>query len=111
NGCLWVLPGSHKWKTFPHEFRKSNDEEYGGVFIEAEAKFDQSNKVPVHLEPGDILCMHSNLIHCSYRNLSMRKRRGLISAYVTSGDIHLAHVRGHQETSEVFMRDGIRCVL
>jgi len=83
NGCLWVIPGSHQKEILPHEYCKINDTDYAGLFLkDRNISFDTAT--PVILEPGDIVCMHSKLIHSSKENFSQRKRRGLIAAYADS---------------------------
>ncbi len=110
NGCLWTVPGSHRGELFPHELRKSTEDDYAGVFVK-EIHFDEKRAVPIRLEPGDIVCMDSRLLHCSYKNNSSRKRRGLISAFIRSGDYQLGFVEGVPEALEPFVRNGRICGL
>jgi phytanoyl-CoA hydroxylase len=72
NGCLWVLPGSHRegvlWPTRPHgstDFDESS-EAYG--FPD-----DERDAVPVELAPGDAVLFHGYLLH---RSLPNRRRDG-----------------------------------
>ncbi len=104
NGCLWAIPGSHKQDVLPHEFRKSNEENYAGIFLK-DLNIDLSSAIPIILNPGDIACMHSKLIHASTPNLSGRKRRAMIAAYAHKQQIE----RFRNQIEEVplsFLRKG-----
>jgi hypothetical protein len=79
NGCLWVLPGSHRngylWPTRPHddpeEFDPS-DEAYG---------FDAEGAVPVEVLAGSVVFFNGYLLHRSLRNRSGHDRRALVNHY------------------------------
>jgi phytanoyl-CoA hydroxylase len=81
NGCLWVLPGSHRsgviWPTREHgrpdEFDVS-DEAYG---------FDAQGAVPVPVAAGDVVFFNGYLLHRSLRNRSDQKRRALVNHYMS----------------------------
>lgn len=82
NGCLWVLPGSHRtgrlFPTRPHarsdEFDPS-DEAYG---------FDDSDAVPVEVEAGSVVFFNGYLLHRSLRNRSDRTRMALVNHYMNA---------------------------
>ena len=75
NGCLWVLPGSHrngylyplKEHGRPEEFDTA-PESYG---------FDDSEEIPVELEAGSVLFFNGYLLHRSKPNRSEGFRRDL----------------------------------
>jgi len=79
NGCLWVLPGSHRrgylWPTRPHgqpeEFDFA-DESYG---------FDAGGEVAVEVPAGSVVCFNGYLLHRSRRNRSGAPRRALVYHY------------------------------
>ena len=79
NGCLWVLPGSHRhgylWPTRDHgqpdEF-DSADEAYG---------FDDSRAIAVEVPAGSVVFFNGYLLHRSLRNRSERFRRALVNHY------------------------------
>jgi phytanoyl-CoA hydroxylase len=79
NGCVWVLPGSHRngylWPTRPHgevgEFDGA-DESFG---------FDQTAAVPVEVERGSVVFFNGYLLHKSHRNRSDGYRRALVNHY------------------------------
>lgn len=82
NGCLWVLPGSHRrgylWPTRPHgrpdEFDPT-DESYG---------FDDTDAVAVPVSTGDVVFFNGYLLHRSMRNRSDRTRRALVNHYMSA---------------------------
>jgi phytanoyl-CoA hydroxylase len=82
NGCLWVLPGSHRrgslWPTRAHgrpdEFDPS-DEAHG---------FDAGDAVAVEVQTGDVVFFNGYLLHRSLRNRSSRTRRALVNHYMSA---------------------------
>ncbi|MER3452778.1 MAG: hypothetical protein C4344_03675 [Acidimicrobiia bacterium] len=69
NGCIWVIPGSHRAGTVRHHdgpgpFRVGRDDPAGGV--------------PVPVRRGDVLVFSSLLMHRSGPNVSGRDRRAWI---------------------------------
>jgi hypothetical protein len=107
NGCLWAVPGSHLKGIQEHEFRKSDETDYGGPFIKR--PYDPGvTRVSIPLSPGDIVCMHSKLIHASFQNTSSRERRGLITAFVRSGENQILQTVGTPEVTVPFIRSGRR---
>lgn len=104
NGCLWAIPGSHDQNVLPHEFRKSDEHDYAGLFLK-DLNMDISSAIPIVLNPGDIACMDSKLIHASTPNFSGRKRRGMIAAYAKSHLIE-KHKDQIEESTVPFLRNG-----
>lgn len=76
NGCLRVIPGSHKSrKLFKHEKNLSDD-----VILSLElqkSEFDESTAVDVVLEAGQISLHDVYLMHGSEPNTSGKPRRGM----------------------------------
>jgi phytanoyl-CoA hydroxylase len=80
NGCLYVIPGSHKLGLLPHG-KVRNLAEHEAWTDETEG-IDLSKEIPVILNKGDILIFHSLLIHSSTRNRSTRWRRSYVCHYI-----------------------------
>jgi phytanoyl-CoA hydroxylase len=81
NGCLWVIPGSHKLGLLPHGKVKNLDEHEEWTH-ETEG-VDLSKEIPVILKQGDILIFHNLIIHSSTRNRSAsRWRRSYVCHYI-----------------------------
>jgi hypothetical protein len=75
NGCLLVIPGSHKGPVYSHH--------QGGVFVGAvtDPDFDAHDAVPIELKAGGISIHHVRLLHASAPNTSSRPRRLLLYQY------------------------------
>ncbi len=82
NGCLWVLPGSHRsgilYPQRPHgqpeEFDNS-PESYG---------FDDAAEVPVEVKAGSAVFFNGYLLHRSKKNRSNIYRRALVNHYMNA---------------------------
>ncbi len=81
NGCLWVMPGTHKLGLLPHGAVK-NLEEHEHWTEETEG-VDTSKQIPVVMEKGDILFFSELLIHSSNKNRSKNRwRRSYVCHYI-----------------------------
>jgi phytanoyl-CoA hydroxylase len=82
NGCLWVLPGSHRMGRLhpvrdhgrPDEFDPT-DEAYD---------FDDHDAVSVEVAAGDVVFFNGYLLHRSLRNRSGGTRRALVNHYMNA---------------------------
>jgi hypothetical protein len=82
NGCLHVLPGSHREPVHDHVPDARPDANYGYVEI---VDHDMSAAVPVRMEPGDLLVFHSHLMHRSTDNRSEGIRAAMVYHYAEAG--------------------------
>ncbi|XP_006894334.1 PREDICTED: phytanoyl-CoA dioxygenase, peroxisomal [Elephantulus edwardii] len=92
NGCLVVLPGSHKGSLKQHDYPQWE----GGVNIMYHGIQDYNKNSPrVHLvmEKGDTVFFHPLLIHGSGQNKTKGFRKA-ISCHYTSSDGHYIDVKG-----------------
>jgi len=81
NGCLQVVPGSHK----AGEWRKRADsDEFGANEIDASA-YEDAQLQPVPLKAGSMVMFGSLLVHCSAQNTSQLERRALLFSYQPAG--------------------------
>jgi ectoine hydroxylase-related dioxygenase (phytanoyl-CoA dioxygenase family) len=81
NGCLQVVPGSHK----AGQWRKRTDsDEFGANEIDASA-YEDVETVPVPLKAGSMVMFGSLLVHCSAQNTSNLERRALLFSYQPAG--------------------------
>ncbi|MFD0683012.1 phytanoyl-CoA dioxygenase family protein [Actinomadura fibrosa] len=79
NGCLRVIPGSHRDEL--HDVRERDDA--GAVFgVETAVGVDESRAVDLVLEPGDVEVHHPNIMHGSNANDSPYRRCGLTIRYI-----------------------------
>ena len=79
NGCLMVIPASHKGKVYDHH----QDGHFVGAVTEPD--FDDSSAEPVELKAGGISIHHVRTLHASMPNTSAQPRRLLLLMYC-SGD-------------------------
>jgi phytanoyl-CoA hydroxylase len=83
NGCLSVLPGSHRGELEPHEYP---DWDYvNAAFVGVRGVDARAERVHVEMEPGDTLLFHSLLIHGSGRNKTPGFRRAISVHYARTG--------------------------
>ena len=78
NGCLMVMPGTHKYGRLRHG---ESGEQMGADMSRVAALQKRHETVYVELEPGDAVFFHANLLHSSNPNLSDFPRWGLISSF------------------------------
>jgi phytanoyl-CoA hydroxylase len=82
NGCLWVIPGSHR-HGYMHPFKPPTDlVEFDGA--DECHGFDASGAVPVEVTAGSVVFFNGYLLHRSLRNRSTNWRRALVSHYMNA---------------------------
>lgn len=103
NGCMRVIPGSHKQGVLDH----ANARDASNLLFRGERvhTVDESRAVDVVLQPGEMSFHHSNLIHGSNPNTSDEPRIGFIVRFVTNQIQHqdrpLLRVRGGADCSHL----------
>ncbi|MEO8856976.1 MAG: phytanoyl-CoA dioxygenase family protein, partial [Burkholderiaceae bacterium] len=78
NGCLQVIPGSHRLGRIEHG---TVGGQTGADAEVVEQALKRMGQVDVEMEPGDALFFHCNTLHASGRNNSERSRNILLSCY------------------------------
>jgi ectoine hydroxylase-related dioxygenase (phytanoyl-CoA dioxygenase family) len=84
NGCLHVVPGSHREPVHDHVPDRRPGANYGYVEI---VDHDLSAEVAVLLDPGDLLLFDSHLMHFSTDNVSSGVRAAMVYHYAPSGTV------------------------
>jgi phytanoyl-CoA hydroxylase len=84
NGCLHVLPGSHREAVHEHVPDRRPGANYGYVEI---VDHDTSASVPVLMQPGDLLLFDSHLMHRSTDNVSDGIRAAMVYHYAATGTV------------------------
>src|SRR5262249_23283702 len=86
NGCVRVIPGTHKEGQLQHEdtFASHNMASRGQ---EIKVDVDESKAVEFELQPGEFSLHHTMLVHASVPNPSDMRRCGIPIRYIA------AHVR------------------
>ncbi|NKB66043.1 MAG: hypothetical protein GKR89_03175 [Candidatus Latescibacteria bacterium] len=103
NGCLWVIPGSHRAGLIGHASEKESERAYPGV--EADPQ-DRERAVPLEMAPGQVAVLSSLVLHKSEPNRPAGVRRGLVAAYQRAGFV--AHnERGLPQDSCPVLRGGV----
>jgi ectoine hydroxylase-related dioxygenase (phytanoyl-CoA dioxygenase family) len=77
NGCLRVIPGSHRGGMLPG---LEGEGRLGPLFTDP-AAFDESLQLPVVLPAGSLLFFSPSLVHGSEPNDSTERRRAMIFTY------------------------------
>nr|XP_025872236.1 phytanoyl-CoA dioxygenase, peroxisomal isoform X1 [Vulpes vulpes] len=92
NGCLCVLPGTHKGSLKPHDYPNWE----GGVnlmFYGIQDYDENSPRVHLVMEKGDTVFFHPLLIHGSGWNKTQGYRKA-ICCHFSSADCHYIDVKG-----------------
>ncbi len=85
NGCLVVVPGSHKGELLQHE-NPGWEHVNGGYFGAAEIDDQKDQRVHLEMAPGDTVFFHPILLHGSGRNRTQGFRKA-ISAHYSRTDV------------------------
>lgn len=84
NGCMQIIPGSHK-QFIPHV----RDEERDVFEEKAHPSFvNEEEAVDIELEPGEFILFNERTLHRSLPNDSDRRRTG-VSARITAPFVHV----------------------
>ena len=82
NGCLWVVPGSHRsgylYPQRPHD----NPDEFD--FAGESFGFDESAEIPVEVPMGSLVFFNGYLLHRSRKNRGSVYRRVLVNHYMNA---------------------------
>ena len=100
NGCLRVIPGSHRQRRLARHLE--NNEPGLALNLELDAaEFDESQAVDITLEPGQISLHDVYLYHGSEANQSDQPRRGMTLRYMPTTSVYC-----HNEPTR-FQRSGV----
>ncbi|MEK7414520.1 MAG: phytanoyl-CoA dioxygenase family protein, partial [Planctomycetota bacterium] len=82
NGCLWIIPGSHRTGyMFPNKPPEDLDEYDGSGQCFG---FDDSQAIPVEVKAGSVVFFNGYTLHKSLKNRSTIYRRALVNHYMNS---------------------------
>lgn len=82
NGCLWVLPGSHRYGYLYPQRPHENPDEFD--FTPESYGFDETDEVPVEVTTGTLVFFNGYLLHRSRKNRGDTYRRVLVNHYCNS---------------------------
>ena len=77
NGCLWMLPGTHKFGFID----RPKWQEYEEMALEGRLPQER----PIELQAGDCSFHHGLILHSSRPNTTEKRRRGYATHYVSAG--------------------------
>lgn len=80
NGCLCVIPASHKNYPLQQQYIK-NETATGTEFIDTphdRTEWDLDLLEPVEVKKGDLVLLHGEVVHASYANTSERSRHAFV---------------------------------
>ncbi len=84
NGCLWVLPGSHRPGVL-YPDREHDDPRYDCAIEAYDFPYDEADSVPVELDAGSVLLFNGYLLHRSLPNTRRGSfRRALVNHYMSA---------------------------
>jgi phytanoyl-CoA hydroxylase len=73
NGCLWGIPGSHKWPLFRrYKHNPVTNEEYFEELAPSQTKDDEF--VPLEMKKGSLVIFPGHFVHKSHQNFSEKSR-------------------------------------
>tara|TARA_B100000214_G_scaffold111517_1_gene78773 strand:+ start:40 stop:468 length:429 start_codon:yes stop_codon:yes gene_type:complete len=95
NGCLYVIPKSHRLEIHPERFNedlflRDNDVQNEQLIKNAEA---------VELQKGDVLFFHSKLFHAAGRNNTSRTKFSVVFTFYESGNNPIIGTRSAKQSS------------
>lgn len=76
NGCLWMLPGTHRFGVI--------DREKWRAYEEKALAGDLPTELPIELKAGSCSFHHGLILHSSRSNLTGERRRGFATHYVSA---------------------------
>lgn len=82
NGCLWILPGSHRQGYLYPQHDHNNPDEFD--FGKESFGFDDTGEVPVEVKAGTVVFFNGYLLHRSRKNRSNIYRRVLVNHYMNA---------------------------
>ena len=84
NGCLWVIPGSHKNMPIKQRIPYKGNE-YGDVDMCTLDPYTEKQAIPVEVKKGTVVFFNGYLFHSSLRNKTKdRFRTALVSHYMSA---------------------------
>lgn len=82
NGCLVVVPGTHKGNLLPHE--NPDWEWLNHAYFGVKGVGPDTERVHLEMEPGDVVFFHPLLLHGSGRNRTAGCRRAISAHYASA---------------------------
>jgi phytanoyl-CoA hydroxylase len=85
NGCLWVIPGSHREGYIRRRMSYTGKEYADTDTCDIRPYTEKSDALPLPAKSGDVVFFHGYLLHRSLRNRSKNRfRRALVNHYMSA---------------------------
>ena len=78
NGCLWVIPGTHKLGVVDHSEDSNPDDKFLGKNIPQITDEMEKQAIPVEVPKGSLIFFNNVVLHRSTPNRSERYRRAYV---------------------------------
>ena len=105
NGCMRVVPGSHKLGLLEHDNVQNDPNLLNRRGEQVRMEVKEWDAIDVVLRPGEMSLHHTNIVHGSNPNTSDGPRIGFIVRFVTnrttSRDRLVVHARGDADCSHL----------
>jgi len=82
NGCLWMIPGSHRGGVLPGLTDRGV---VGKLYTDVERLLAESPRVPLVAPAGSAIFFHGDVVHGSQVNRSTASRRAFVLTYQPAG--------------------------
>jgi ectoine hydroxylase-related dioxygenase (phytanoyl-CoA dioxygenase family) len=82
NGCLWMIPGSHRSGVWPG---LSDRGVVGKLYTDVERVLAEAPRVPLAAPAGSAIFFHGDVVHGSRVNRSSHSRRAFVLTYQPAG--------------------------
>ena len=109
NGCMWMVPGSHKWGNQIALLENNPHEQFfdvgKGFTPPAGAEIDRVRVTPWPVRKGEVSFHHSMTWHGSHENRSDRPRRAIALHFMT-GDARFVASGSHPMKQFIQLPDG-----
>ena len=84
NGCLWIIPNSHRsgviYDRFAHDLPDVDS-------MSVARGFDDATQIPIEMKAGSVLFFNGYLLHSSKKNVSTSHRPALTMHYCTASSL------------------------
>ncbi|MCC5828122.1 MAG: phytanoyl-CoA dioxygenase family protein [Phycisphaeraceae bacterium] len=105
NGCLWVIPGSHRpgilWPQYPHD-----DPRFDCSLQSYDFPYTDEDAIPVEVPPGGVVFFNGYLLHRSLPNQATSGfRRALVNHYMSAQSFLPWHVEPNVSIAKTDNRD------
>jgi phytanoyl-CoA hydroxylase len=111
NGCMWMVPGSHKWGNHIKMLSASPEDKFfemGKDFTPpADSEIQKVEHRPWPVKKGEVSFHHSMTWHGSHKNTSQRPRRAIAIHFMTGQATYVAS-GNHPMKQYVEVSDGGR---